>query len=117
MRQNNKDLANRPGVERRRFPRYDVSISVRFSSDMLDFDSTVSDISLGGLFVRSELLDVPGTPVQLSLQMPGGGDRVHVSGQVAWIVERPPKGPGMGIRLRDGLAGERIFEELFVPSR
>jgi len=106
-------------AERRVFPRYSVCIPVRFSSDMLDFDGTVeiwegetADVSRSGLYVRSDYLEVPGTPVQVSLQMPGGKHRLHLTGRVAWVLEVPPKGPGMGIRLRDGPIGEKLFERL-----
>jgi Tfp pilus assembly protein PilZ len=108
------------GSERRNFPRYNVNLPVRFSSEMLDFDATcelwdglVEDISRTGLFIRSDLLEVPGTPVCLSLRMPIGEQTLFLNGRVAWIMEHPPKGPGMGIQLRDGPIGEKLFNRLF----
>jgi hypothetical protein len=47
------------------------------------------------------------------------GERtLYLNGRVAWraIMEHPPKGPGMGIQLRDGPIGERLFELLFPVS-
>lgn len=108
------------GDERRAFPRRSVNIPVRFSSAMLEFDVTVEigeglveDVSRGGLFVRSELLEVPGTPVRLLLKMPITRRPVQLEGRVAWVMEHPPKGPGMGIQLRSGPIGERLFDRLF----
>ena len=56
--------------DRRVFDRFTTSLPVRFSSEMLDFDAeaeleqgSVENISCGGLFVRSEFLEVPGTPI------------------------------------------------------
>lgn len=59
----------------------------------------VLDISSGGLFVRSDFLEMPGTPVSLLVWLPGNVDAVPLKGHVAWVAEHPPKGPGMGIRL------------------
>jgi hypothetical protein len=106
--------------DRRAFPRRSVNIPVRFSSAMLEFDVTVplgdglvEDISRGGLFLRSDLLEVPGTPVRLLLRMPTIRQPLQLEGRVAWVVEHPPKGPGMGIRLRGAPIGERLFTRLF----
>ncbi len=76
---------------------------VRFWSELLEFEGTaelegeVRDVSWGGLFVRSEYLETPGTPVRLLVEMPHAP--VTLRGQVAWIASGPPKGPGMGIKL------------------
>jgi hypothetical protein len=112
----------RQGADKRRsFPRHDVDIPVKFSSAMLDFDTTVrlregrvENISREGLFVRSEFFEVPGTPVQLSLQL-RGRRCVYLVGCVAWTVEEAPKGPGMGIRLEDGPLAQEQLERIFTP--
>jgi hypothetical protein len=87
--------------DRRSCPRYNVTLPVRFCSEMLDFEAQAeaSDISEGGLFVRCDLLEVPGTPVRLMVSPPAGGRALPLHGTVAWIAEEAPKGPGMGIRL------------------
>ncbi len=97
--------------DRRTSPRFDVTLPVRFCSEMLDFETQaevsgeVSDVSEGGLFVRCDLLEVPGTPVRLMVSMPKPLDQqLPLHGTVAWIADEPPKGPGMGIRLDSPLA-------------
>jgi Tfp pilus assembly protein PilZ len=92
--------------DRRSSPRYNVTLPVRFSSEMLEFEGQaevsgeVSDVSEGGLFVRCELLEVPGTPVRLVVSIPKPeSQQLPLHGTVAWIADEPPKGPGMGIRL------------------
>jgi len=93
------------GPEKRAFLRHPVTYTVRICSEMLDLEAQaevigeVQDISSGGLFVRSDFLEIPGTPVSLLVWLPGGEDPVPLKGHVAWVTEHPPKGPGMGIRL------------------
>lgn len=93
-------------VERRRHERVEIDrpVAVRFRSDMLEFEGqatmssgVVGDVSAGGLFIRSEFLEPPGTAVQIDIDH---GDRlVALRGSVRWIVEDPPKGPGMGVEI------------------
>jgi hypothetical protein len=111
--------AQRAKVERRGFPRYAASIPVRFSSEMMDFHTTaelvegrVADISRGGLFIRSDFLEVSGTPVRILFQLPPGQGVFSIEGHVAWIERRPPKGPGMGIRLSYVPMEAELFEQL-----
>ena len=103
------------GENRRTFARYDTQVPVRFTSEMLDFDGTVEleqgsveNVSQGGLFVRSEFLEIPGTPVLLLLKVPPTGEEVRRGGIVAWVADEPPAGPGMGIRLRGTLDRQTI---------
>ena len=92
-------------TEKRAFQRRPVELSVRFRSEMLDFEAKaeligeVLDISDGGLFVKSEFLEIPGTQVSLILWLPGDTHPRVVKGVVAWVAEAAPKGPGMGIKL------------------
>ena len=78
---------------------------------MLDFDGKaelqgeVTDISSGGLFIRSEFLETRGTPVSLLVWLPSRTVPIALSGRVAWVTENPPKGPGMGIELSAFLDG------------
>lgn len=105
--------------DRRVFDRFTTSLPVRFSSEMLDFDAqaelehgSVENISRGGLFIRSEFLEVPGTPVLLVVTVPGTGETVRLSGHVAWITDEPPAGPGMGIRLTGTLLEQSTVDRL-----
>jgi hypothetical protein len=93
------------GREKRRSPRLATELKVRFWSAMLDFEgkgeileADISDVSGGGVFVRSDFLEVPGTAVCLLVILPEHG-LIPLRGHVAWVAEEPPKGPGMGIRL------------------
>ena len=89
--------------EKRAFLRHPVTYPVRVWTELLDIETDaevlgeVLDISSGGLFVRSEFLESPGTPVSLLVWLPSAEQPVPLKGHVAWVAEHPPKGPGMGI--------------------
>jgi hypothetical protein len=93
------------GSEKRTSLRRSVEYPVRFKSELLEFDSKgeiigeVLDMSPGGMFVRSEFLEAPGTPVSLLVWLPNQDEPIALRGTVAWVAEHPPKGPGMGIKL------------------
>jgi hypothetical protein len=97
--------------ERRTSPRYPVEFPVRFWSELLEFEGrmevegSTSDVGWGGLFVRSDFLEEPGTPVSLLVSLPQSQQPLPLKGHVAWVAEDPPKGPGMGIKLTAPLEG------------
>ena len=75
-----------------------------YASDSLGFDGMVRDLSEGGLFIATELLDPVGTPCQVTL-LPEGSSAVTLTGVVchAVVAETGQAGrpPGMGIEFRD----------------
>ncbi len=97
--------ATEPGADRRSSPRYRMDLPVRVCSDLLEldaratFEGEISDVSAGGLFVRSDFLEPPGTTVQLLVTLPDQRRPLSLLGRIAWVAEAPPKGPGMGIEL------------------
>jgi type IV pilus assembly protein PilZ len=57
----------------------------------------VTDLSTGGLFIRtSKPLEI-GTEIDLEIQLREADPPMHVRGMVIWLRERPPH-EGMGIR-------------------
>lgn len=105
--------------ERRRSRRQSVELPIWFRSELMDFEGDalfggeVLDISEGGLFIRSEYLELPGTTVRLVITLPDGGAPVELEGRVAWIAEAPPHGPGMGIELSQlGVAMQGLMERV-----
>ena len=70
-------------------------------SDTLTFESQARDLSRGGMFIRTELLDPVGTPCMLTV-LPDGGAAVVMQGVVAHVVEsrvdRQGRSPGLGVK-------------------
>jgi uncharacterized protein (TIGR02266 family) len=84
-------------MNKRQHGRITVTLSVRFlSRGDLERD-IVSDLSPGGLFVRtSKPLDI-GTDVDLEVIL-ADEVPVHVRGRVVWLRQAPEARPGMGIQ-------------------
>ena len=76
-----------PGAERRADPRRCVELAVRYTSDSLSFEAVVRDLSHGGLFLATELLDPEGTRCFITVDL---DDRPSISfiGVVRRVVER-----------------------------
>ncbi len=103
------------GIERRRFERYDTSISVDYSSGDTFLFSYIQNISEMGIFIRSDSPLPVGSVLELRFA-PDGQTPLELEGEVTWINPYRPLGdnlnPGMGVRFR-GLEPElreRIVE-------
>jgi pSer/pThr/pTyr-binding forkhead associated (FHA) protein len=85
--------------ERRREPRRLVEIPVVYSSAELEIEVTTRDLSLSGVFVRSDVLDPVGTKCDLEILI-DGGPPIYVQGIVRRVVEFEQQGKepvGLGI--------------------
>jgi type IV pilus assembly protein PilZ len=92
------------GIDRRRYERFDVSISVDYANGDTFLFSYIQNISEMGIFIRS---DEP-LPVGTALQMrftPEGQEPIEVTGEVTWVNPYRPFGdnlnPGMGVHFRN----------------
>ena len=83
--------------------RLDAIIPVRFADAREFLVEYSSNISMGGVFVRTSSPAAFGSVVRLSLELPGSGQSLPVTGQVAFVLApdeaaRQGKVPGMGVR-------------------
>lgn len=87
--------------ERRSSRRVPVNMPLIYSGESLTFEATARDLSRGGVFVQSDLLEPVGTFCRVSL-LPDAHPAVIIQGTVCRIVaaakEEDAKPPGMGIR-------------------
>jgi len=121
-------MANASGGSwtKRRFPRVPVNTRVQYTSEHIDITEETRDVSLGGLFLNTGLLDPVGTTARIQLYLPGREDGYQASGVVRWttldpkLSERPQDDrTGMGVEfainaddLRQGLIeyfGHRVL--------
>jgi len=89
----------------RKEARYRVEVPVIYSSSTLTIDALVRDISRGGMFIASEVLDPVGTPCELTA-LPDGHPAMTFSGVVAHVTDAlsVSRTSGLGIRIVGGSA-------------
>jgi len=88
-----------------RAQRYRVDIPVDCSTQGLFIANRVTNLSRGGLFIRSPQPLPLHAEVELALTLPGGGPRIQATGRVIWNHD-VAKGstrivPGSGIKFTD----------------
>ena len=90
-------------VAARRSPRFLVAVPVIYSSETLIIDAVVRDLSRGGMFIATDVLDPIGTPCDVTA-MPEGRPGLRFAGVVAHVADQPSTARvhGLGIQLVDG---------------
>jgi DNA-binding response OmpR family regulator len=101
-------LADSEGAERRQHYRVPESQFVRFrpKAGPASTLALLGDLSEGGLFIRTGELLLPGTllEVDLNVELAEQGFLIRCRGQVAWVARdnhQSPMGPGFGIKFLD----------------
>jgi uncharacterized protein (TIGR02266 family) len=102
--------------DQRRSPRIPVNLSAEYRSPHLHLDGRVTNISQGGIFFRSDLLDESGVEARVALNLPERNEPLELVGDVAWINDAQGD-PGMGIRFRDVPLVDRILLANFMINR
>jgi type IV pilus assembly protein PilZ len=94
---------------KREHPRIPVSLQVSYLSRGDLQRDLVTDLSSGGLFIRtSRPLDI-GTEIDLEVRVGDAEAPLHVRGRVVWLRNASGKGPGMGIQFT-GIMGGILLE-------
>lgn len=86
-------------LSRRAERRHAIRVPVIYSSEYLTLDATARDLSRGGMFIASELLDPVGTSCEITA-LPDGRAAVLVSAEVCHVSTEIVAGrpPGFGVR-------------------
>lgn len=107
-------------VERRQTKRADLCVTVGFLSDTNFFTGFTEDISEGGLFVATHMLEPIGTEITLTFALPDGHE-ITVQGVVCWQRDphehTPDAPPGMGVRFLDIAERDLTLIRSFVSLR
>ena len=93
--------SSRPSV--RAHERRAVELEVDFASDSNFYVGFAENLSGGGVFVATYVLRPIGTVLDLSVQLAGDAEPLHVRGEVRWTREPSRSGdlwPGMGVRFQ-----------------
>ena len=109
------DGQNVGGRERRKTPRFAVSCRCWVEQDSMTLFGTVTNLSSGGLFLRTLPIVREGRDVEVRLSL--GNGVVVGRGAVRWCAQpsarapgAPSGPPGMGIELTEVTAGQELLE-------
>jgi uncharacterized protein (TIGR02266 family) len=101
--------------EKRQHGRVTVSAEVDFSSEHNFYAGAARDISLGGLFVVSEVAFPIGTEITVLLKLPA---RVlSLRAEVMWTVAKGTTTTGLGLRFVQLPSGAKKEIEAFMQQR
>jgi Tfp pilus assembly protein PilZ len=70
--------------DRRRHRRISVQLPAVYRSNALTLDGQVSNLSQGGLFIRTECKELIGTEAEIRIHFPDTSNPLVISGRVAW---------------------------------
>ena len=128
------DPSTRAATDRRRDPRYALSLAITMSGENNFYTGLSENISESGVFIATQHLLPIGTPVVLSFTLPRSSEPISVTGIVQWVrgpdaSARPGNNfgdslgdakPGMGVRFTgvDAPAASaiRAFMQLREPD-
>lgn len=102
-------IALQSAPDRRRHPRHHVELPVLYSSDNLSVETMALNLSVSGVFIRTQILDERGTYCDLTF-MPDGSPAVTFQGEVMRVVETRSEATdhlGLGVQFRELGAPQR----------
>ncbi|TYP00118.1 PilZ domain-containing protein [Geothermobacter ehrlichii] len=108
-------------ADNRTQPRHRKRIQVRYGVEHPSRIAFTEDVSDEGFFIRSALVQKPGTILQVEMITPEG-EVVLLEGRIRWAKKVPPnllarvKG-GMGIKIRSFHQGEEAYRRLCQTLR
>jgi hypothetical protein len=94
----------------RRHDRHPVELHLVYTSAELEIEATTRDLSIGGVFVCSHVLDPVGTRCQLAILI-DGGPALKLHGIVRRVVERGDDETGLGVEFTHVGNAERAWIE------
>jgi type IV pilus assembly protein PilZ len=102
--------------ERRHHPRLSIAVEVDFGSENNFYSARTRDISVGGLFIESDVPLPIGTRLRVDLKFLQ--KHLHAEGEVTWVlVGDGEQAVGMGVRFVDLPASASKSIEAFMALR
>jgi uncharacterized protein (TIGR02266 family) len=104
---------------RREHARFSVDLDVSVGSDHNFYAGFAENLSAGGVFVATHQLKPVGSIIELSINLPDGG-QVRAAGEVRWVRvfnEHSDMPPGMGVKFQNLDAASVASIERFLSQR
>ena len=90
-------FSRRMQKEHREHPRYEVDARAQLQAGAASSSHPIQNLSLGGICIRTPILEEVGQPVDVVLRLPGR--ELSLRGEVVWVNPTPPQ--DVGIRWTD----------------
>ncbi|MFH1262625.1 MAG: PilZ domain-containing protein [Pseudomonadota bacterium] len=88
--------------KRRVGPRARVEVDIDLSAFGHYDLSKLTNVSIGGAFIRTTAVQPIGTRIGMTFHLPGDSEAIRAEGEVVWVYNQPGKGrmnmTGMGLR-------------------
>jgi uncharacterized protein (TIGR02266 family) len=114
-KQNKPAAAAEPSssAERRKYPRLQLSVDVKFDSGHYFYGGRTRDVSEGGLFIESDVRLPPGTKLTVDLQV--FGMVAPLEAEVMWVlIAQDGEAEGFGVRFTSLTAVQQSLLQAFV---
>ncbi len=85
--------------ERRQHPRLSIAVEVDFASEHNFYAAQTRDISVGGLFIDTDIQLAIGTRLRVDLKFLQ--KKIHAEAEVTWVLSEGERTTGMGVRFVD----------------
>jgi uncharacterized protein (TIGR02266 family) len=96
-------------VEHRRADRrYDRRIPIEFSHEGRPYSADTVNISLGGLFIGTDIALPMGSKVALKFRVPTQNEHIEVEAVVRWVESEDGRVIGLGVRF-EGLRARDVW--------
>ena len=105
-------MNNHLTIERRSNPRMPVNAKCWVQRDSVTLLGTVTNVSLGGLFIRTWVSIAEGSEVDLNLTI--GDEDISIKGRVVWVTQQEGESQklGLGIEFDDSADASTIISRL-----
>ncbi len=114
-----KDITASVRKSRRNKARMELNVKVEYRTLDAVLWNFSTNINEGGIFIRSNRPQPPGTVVHLRFFLPDVLKAIHVEGEVVWCNDDPQAGEcGMGIEFHELRGGDkRLIDQLITGKR
>jgi uncharacterized protein (TIGR02266 family) len=102
--------------ERRQHPRLSIAVEIDFGSEHNFYAAQTRDISVGGLFIDTDIALAIGTKLRVDLKFLQ--KKIHAEAEVTWVlVGEGEKAVGVGVRFLDLSPAAKKSIEAFMVLR
>jgi len=108
------------GPESRQYDRVDVRLRTVYHDeiDAEESDSLMSNLSLGGCFIRTSRVLPPGSTIQVKFRLPESDVEIEASAKVRWVQDSGAEEErGMGVQFEEIRQSDLLLLKQFIGKK